>query len=120
MTSFAINIDLTDGAAYRVALCTMDWDNVVSSPLAQRSERIDVLDSVTGNVLATDTLLSFKGEYISFNIKGNVIIWLNNLMPAGRSSKAVVSGLFFGAGTASTSTRAEKGSFTVLVVLCAV
>jgi hypothetical protein len=95
-TSFNIKVALNDGQAHRVTLYALDWDNVQGSPYAPRSERFDVLDAGTGTLLASQTISSFKGEYVSFSIKGSVIIRVTNLTPAGQSSNAVVSGIFFG------------------------
>jgi hypothetical protein len=95
-TSFDIDVNLTDGQAHQLTLYALDWDSVMGSPYARRSERLDVLDAATGVVLASQTIASFKGEYVGFNISGGVILRVTNMTPAGQSSNAVVSGVFFG------------------------
>ncbi len=82
------NLDFTDGQVHKVSLYAVDWDSTV------RSEQVQILDAATGTVLDTETLSSFHGgEYLSWNLSGNVIIKVTNLNP---KSNAVVSGLFFG------------------------
>jgi hypothetical protein len=97
-TSFDVHVGLNDGRAHLVSLYALDWDHATGSSSAPRSERFDVLDAVSGSVLATQTLSSFQGEYVTFTIQGNTIIRVTNLTPPGPTSNAVVSGLFFGAG----------------------
>ena len=46
-SSFTIDVNLTDGVAHQVALYALDWDGVA------RTQRIDVLDAVSGAVLDT-------------------------------------------------------------------
>ena len=91
-TSFDIHLNLTDGQAHAVSLYALDWDQLKGWN-APRSERIDVLDAATGAVLATRTLSSFLGAYVSFSIKGSVDIRVTNLVA---NNNAVIGGLFFG------------------------
>ena len=101
LTSFDIDVNLTDGEAHEVTLYALDWDAVVGAGIQRRDERIDVIDPASNTVLATETLTSFLGEYVSFSISGSVIIRVTNLAPPGpSSSNAVVSGIFFGTGLA--------------------
>ena len=87
-TSMSFNLDLTDGQVHKVSLYAVDWDSTV------RSEQVQIIDAATGTVLDTETLSSFHGgEYLSWNLTGNVVIKVTNLNP---NSNAVVSGLFFG------------------------
>ena len=66
----------------------MDYDSTV------RNEQVQILDATTGTVLDTETLSSFHGgEYLSWNVTGNVVIKVTNL---NAKSNAVVSGLFIG------------------------
>jgi hypothetical protein len=96
-SSFDIHIGITDGRAHRVALYALDWDHALGSANPPRSERFDVLDAATGAVLASQTISSFTGEYVAFNVQGSVVIRVTNLTPPGySSSNAVVSGIFFG------------------------
>jgi hypothetical protein len=70
----------------------LDWDGI------GRSERIDVLDAVTGKVLDSRTVAGFSGgEYLVWTLGGHVLVRLTNL--AGNN--AVLSGLFFGPGAGS-------------------
>ncbi len=86
-TSMSFDLDITDGQSHEVSLYAVDFVN------KSRSEQVQVLDATTGTVLDTETLNSFQGgEYLTWNISGNVVIKVTNLNP---SSNAVVSGLFF-------------------------
>ena len=104
-TAFDIHLGLTDGQAHKVTLYALDWDQLQGWN-GPRSERIDVLDAATGAVLATQTLSSFVGEYVSFSIAGAVDIRVTNLV-AGNN--AVVGGIFFG-GPTSTATASVVGT----------
>ena len=55
-----------------------------------------MLDAATGAVLASQTISSFDGDYVSFLISGNVDVRLTNLNPQGGGSTADVSAIFFG------------------------
>lgn len=89
-SSFTIDVGITDGKSHQVALYALDWDSY-----GPRSQRVEVLDGVTGRVLNTQTLSSFGGgQYLVWTFNGSVQIRVTNLV-AG--SNAVVSGLFFGA-----------------------
>ena len=84
----SFNLNLTDGQSHKVSLYFLDYDSTV------RKEQIQILDATTGAVLDTETISSFHGgEYLSWNLTGNVVIKVTNLNP---SSNAVVSGIFFG------------------------
>jgi hypothetical protein len=84
--SFSLN--LTDGNVHKVTLYAADFDN------HGRSEQIQIVDAATGAVLSTQTISAFQnGEYLSWNVSGNVVIKVTNLNP---NANAVVSGLFFG------------------------
>ena len=86
-STMSFNLNLTDGKTHKMSLYAVDFDN------HNRSEEIQVIDAATGTVLSTQTISSFKnGEYLSWNISGNVVIKVTNLNP---SANAVVSGLFF-------------------------
>jgi hypothetical protein len=85
-SSFSVDVNLTDGLSHQVALYLLDWDH------QGRSERVDVLDAASGNVLNTQTVSNFSGgEYVVFTVSGHVQFKLTNL--AGPN--AVLSGLFF-------------------------
>jgi hypothetical protein len=85
MMSFGLN--LTDGNVHKVTLYAADYDNY------GRSEQVQIVDAATGAVLSTQTINSFQnGEYLSWNVSGNVVIEVTSLNP---NANAVVSGLFF-------------------------
>jgi hypothetical protein len=88
-TDFTIDINLTDGQEHRVALYVLDWDGN-----NLRSQRIEVLDAATDDVLATRNVDDFSsGRYLVWRLKGHVKIKvINRDVP---HSNAVVSGLFF-------------------------
>ena len=95
-TSMSFNLNLTDGQVHKVSLYAVDWDSTV------RNEQVQILDAATGIVLDTETLSSFHGgEYLSWNLSGNVVIRVTNL---NSKSNAVVSGLFFGGMPTITAT----------------
>jgi hypothetical protein len=92
-SSFTVDINLTDGQAHQVALYLLDWDYG-----GARSERLDVLDAATGQVLDTRSAASFVGgQYVVWSLRGHVQIRLTTL-----TGNAVLSGIFFG-GPASAS-----------------
>lgn len=85
-SQFSLDVDLTDGQTHKVTLYGLDWDSTA------RSEQIEVLDALTGEVLDTRTLSSFHdGTYLSWNIRGRVIFRFTKLGGAN----AVISGIFF-------------------------
>jgi hypothetical protein len=86
--SFSIDINLTDGAAHRVALYLVDWD------VNGREMRVDVLDAATQHVLTTQTVQSFHaGIYLEWNLRGHVILRFTST----GGTNAVLSGIFFDA-----------------------
>jgi subtilisin family serine protease len=85
-----IDVNFKDQSAHQVALYLLDWD------VAQRVEKVDILDA-SNNLLDTRTVTSFSGgQYLVWNLSGHVIIRITNA-----SVNAVVSGIFFGGGTAT-------------------
>jgi hypothetical protein len=86
-TSFDIDLNFTDGQAHRVSAYLLDYDT------QRRSERVDVIDATTGQVLDSESASNFaNGEYLSWNIKGSVILRVTDVSGVN----AVLSGLFFG------------------------
>jgi VCBS repeat-containing protein len=84
--SFTVNINLTDGNSHQIAIYMLDWD------AAGRSQRVDILNAATSQVLDTRTVSNFSnGEYLVFTATGSVQLLFTNL--AGPN--AVLSGLFF-------------------------
>ena len=87
------DVHMADMATHTVSLYAVDYDFDLTNV---HSERIDLIDNVTGNVLNTRTLSGFQnGVYLTWNVTGNVRIVVTNLNPA---TNAVASGLFFGTG----------------------
>jgi hypothetical protein len=86
--SFTVDINLSGSQTRQVALYLLDWDHY----LGGRSERLDVLDASTGQVLDTRTVSSFgNGQYLTWTLGGHVQIRITNLV-----GNAVLSGIFFG------------------------
>jgi hypothetical protein len=91
-TSFTVSVNLTDGLAHQVALYLLDWDN------RARSQKIELLDSSTDAVLDARTVAGFTGgQYLVWQVTGSVKFRLTRL----GGDNAVLSGIFFGAGTGS-------------------
>jgi hypothetical protein len=106
--TFDINVNLTDGAPHEVTLYAVDWEN------GGRAETISVLDAGTNAVLNTINLSSFtNGVYYSWTVQGNVIFRVTRT----GSLSAVVSGVFFGGGTANTVSITSPTAGTVTGVL---
>jgi hypothetical protein len=93
-SSFAMDINLTDGSLHQVALYAMDWDE------GMRSETIQIIDANSGAQLDTRSISSFvDGIYLIWNMSGHVRV---NVTYTG-GSNAVVSGIFFAStGTVAT------------------
>jgi hypothetical protein len=92
-TSETFNVNITDGKTHQVALYVLDQDN------RNRSETVTVTDATTNTVLSTTDVHNFSGgDYLVYNIGGNVKITVTN--DAG-SLNAVASGLFFGPATST-------------------
>jgi len=88
---FAVDVNLDDDKPRRVALYLLDWDGNNS-----RSERIDILDAQTGDVLNSQTVTSFSGgKYLVWLLSGRVQIRIRPLV-ADDVNTAVLSGLIFG------------------------
>jgi hypothetical protein len=89
VSSFTIDVNLTDGNSHQVALYALDWDS------SSRAETIKVLDAGTGAVLDTRVLGAgsvHNGEYLVWNIKGHVEFEVDY----NGGYNAVISGIFFG------------------------
>ena len=89
-TSFAINLNLTDGQTHDIALYACDYDS------RGRSEQIQITSAATGAVLDTENISNFAGgTYLQWRVSGNVVITITKL--AGPN--AVVNGIFVDRGT---------------------
>lgn len=84
--SFTIDVNITDGQTYELALYVLDWDQ------QNRAEIINILDPTTDTVLDTRSVTSFaNGVYLVWNVRGHVAVQITN---APGSPNAVVSGVF--------------------------
>jgi NPCBM/NEW2 domain len=101
-TSFTINVNVTAGQAYDLALYALDWDN------DGRSEEIQLINPSTGSVLDTEIISSFSnGDYLQWDLTGSVQIVVTKI----GGDNAVISGLFFDpAGTPGSSTTVSTTS----------
>jgi hypothetical protein len=85
VSSFTLDLALTDGSSHQVALYAVDWDTT------SRAERIDVLDAATSALLDSRTLASFNnGQYLVWTITGHVVFRVT--LTGGVNP--IVSGLF--------------------------
>lgn len=97
VSSFTIDVNLTDGNSHQVALYALDWDTT------GRAETIKVLDAGTGTVLDTRTLAAgsfHNGEYLVWNLQGHVKFEVDY----NGGANAVICGLFFGPGSTNSDT----------------
>ena len=84
--SFDVRVNITDGQTHKVSFYALDWD------MANRTQRVEVLDSTTGAVLHTINQSSFqRGAYLSYDVKGSVTFRFTRTGPYN----SVISGLFF-------------------------
>lgn len=83
-----IGLKFNDQNTHQVAIYLLDWDNM------NRTAKVEVLDAANNNaVLDSRTVSSFGGgQYLVWNLKGNVIIRVTN---TNLATNAVISGLFF-------------------------
>jgi hypothetical protein len=85
---FDVQLDLTDAQMHRVSLYMLDWER------AGRAQRVEVLNSSTKKVLATQDVSGFgNGKYIAFDVTGKVTIRFTATAGPG----AALSGLFIDA-----------------------
>ena len=64
--NFTFDVNLTDGNWHQVGIYCVDFDNW------NRSQRIDILDAVSGNILDTRSLSGFQnGRYLVWNLMGH-------------------------------------------------
>ena len=85
-SSFSLDVDITNGQSYNIALYLLDYD------ARGRSEQIQISNAGSGVVLSTQSVSNCSsGVYLNWTISGNVVIKVINTGPVN----AVVSGLFF-------------------------
>ncbi len=86
-STFTVDVGVGEAASRRVTLYALDWDN------NNRSEKIEVIDADTKQVLDSRTLSDFdQGTYLSYNVTGDVKFRVTSLT-AGNAM--VLSGVFF-------------------------
>jgi hypothetical protein len=84
--TMTFSVTVPDGLLRRLSVYAVDADGL------GRRERLELVDSATGNVLDTRTLENFSGGvYLTWEFAGNVELRVTHL---GGGSNAVVSGLF--------------------------
>ncbi|MGP0070292.1 MAG: PA14 domain-containing protein [Isosphaeraceae bacterium] len=94
VTSFTVDVDLTDGLMHNLELYFLDWSN------SGRVERVQISNATTGAVLSTETVSSFaSGVYLEWAVSGNVAITITSLS----GPNAVLNGLFFDPLTTTAS-----------------
>ena len=92
--TYSLDVNITDGNAHQLALYVLDWDN------RGRAETIQAVDGTSGAVLDTRSLANFtNGIYYVWNVSGHVTF--NVTLTGGLN--AVVSGAFFDAGPANST-----------------
>lgn len=90
LTSFTLDVNLTDGKAHQLAMYLVDYDRL------GRSETVQVTDAASGSVLDTRNVANFQGgQYLVWNVSGHVRITIT--CTAGVDG--VASGLFFDPST---------------------
>lgn len=93
-SSFSVDVSITDGQSHRVSLYCLDWD------LASRSQTVEAFDGDTGTLLDRQSISSFVGVYLNYTLKGHVKF----LFTRTGGPNAVLSGIFFGGASTTTST----------------
>ncbi len=88
LTSFSIDLNLTDGLPHKVSLYALDAYN------GGFRQRITVKDASSGAVLSTENLSNYaSGVYITWQVSGHVIFDITST--ADQGCCGVVSGVFF-------------------------
>jgi hypothetical protein len=85
-TSFTVEVNFADASPHPVGIYALDWDRL------NRTQTVEVLDGITGNVLDTRTVSGFQnGQWIVWNLTGYLKLRFTRTGP----NSAVLSGLFF-------------------------
>jgi len=104
ITSFAFDVNLTDGNSHRFALYALDWDSTT------RVESVEIVDANGGAVLDTRNISLFNnGIYLIWNLSGHVRI--NVTLTGG--GNAVISGAFFGGSSSSETVTVSPASVSL-------
>ena len=99
---FFIDVAFNDGESHKVSLYGVDWDSTT------RSQRIDVIDAVTGRVIDSRTMSSFQnGAYLTWEVSGNVRFRITKLAGAN----AVIGGIFVDESDRTPPAPPEETSF---------
>lgn len=92
--TFSLDVNISDGQTYQLALYLLDWDQ------QGRSETVSLVDPSSLQTLDTRTASNFgSGAYLVWTVSGHVTIQITN---GTTSPDAVVSGLFLAPVAAST------------------
>ncbi|MBL8025357.1 MAG: metallophosphoesterase [Fibrobacteres bacterium] len=92
---FEVSVSITDGKVHAMSFYVIDW-SLTGNP---KFQRIEILDSATGIILATREISKYKGgKYLNWKIYGKVKFRFVNIYPAYGEN---VSGIFFGSETVS-------------------
>lgn len=92
LSTFSVDVNVTDGQTHQIALYAVDWDS------KGRSETIQVTDGQSGAVLDSRSIFGFtNGTYVVWTISGHVKFLVTN----SAGPNAVVSGVFFGTAGAA-------------------
>ncbi|MGZ3601783.1 MAG: hypothetical protein ACXWQ5_19295 [Ktedonobacterales bacterium] len=85
-SSFTIDVNVSDGQTYQLALYFLDWDQ------QNRAEIINTVDPTTNALLDTRVVTSFtNGTYLVWNVRGHIDL---QITAAPGTVNAVVSGVF--------------------------
>jgi YD repeat-containing protein len=90
-TEFGWNINLTDGQEHQFAMYALDWDANNA-----RAQKVEIRDAATGALLDSRDMSAYSnGQYVVWNLRGNVTVKAIYTGPAGIN--AVAAALFFDA-----------------------
>ncbi len=85
-TSFAVDVNLTDGQVHDLELYFLDWDQ------QGRTEQVQISNANTGQVLSTQTISAFQsGVYLDYAVSGNIVITITKGAGTSTSSAACSS-----------------------------
>ncbi len=104
--TFTIDVNVSDAQTHRIALYVLDWNRT------GRTERIDVLDSATGQIYDSRLVSSFEsGTYLVYSASSHVQF----RMTAVTGSSAFLGGLFFGLPAVTSPPSATKSTPTLTI-----
>ena len=92
LSTFSLDVNVTDGQTHQIALYAVDWDN------KGRAETIQVVDGQSGAMLDSRSIFGFtNGTYVVWTISGHVKFVVTN----SAGPNAVINGVFFGTAGAA-------------------